>query len=40
MVVQHGGETVEEGMVEFSQADVDAEERGEDEVEEEVEHGL
>lgn len=39
VIVQDGGDAVEDGTVELAGADVDAEERREDEVEEEVEHG-
>lgn len=38
VIVLDGGETVEDGMVELASANVDAKERGENEVKEEVEH--
>lgn len=39
VVVQDCGQTIEQGMVELADTDVDAEDGGEDEVEEKVKHG-
>lgn len=39
VVVQDCGQPVEEGMIELADADVDAEDGGENEVKEKVEHG-
>ena len=38
VVVQDGGQTIEQGMVELAGSDVDAEDGGEDEVKEKVKH--